>query len=185
MTSPRESAAIRLRPAAESDRAEVYRWLAHSDVTRSMLGPPVFPELPAPTWDEFCADYAPYFFTGARPDLGRSFIVEAGGEAVGQVNYAIAASASPATAELDIWMRSEADTGQGWGPAALRALVDDLRATLGITEFVIRPSARNPRAVRAYEKAGFERRTISEADQAELWGAGDYADTVVLRMCRP
>ncbi|RAJ99855.1 hypothetical protein LX87_01551 [Larkinella arboricola] len=36
-----------LRPATLSDRQSIYEWLAHSDLTALMLGPPTFPENPA------------------------------------------------------------------------------------------------------------------------------------------
>lgn len=47
---------------------------------------------------------------------------------------------------------------------------------------MIRPSARNPRAVRAYEKAGFRIIPMSKREQAETYGPGDYEDCVVMVM---
>jgi hypothetical protein len=78
---------VTLRPAVEQDRRAVYDWMANPDVAASMMGPPLFPEHPVPTWEEFCADYLPHFFDGSRPDLGRSFIIEVNGEPVGHINY--------------------------------------------------------------------------------------------------
>ena len=53
---------VSLRPAVASDRRQVYEWLARSDVTPSMMGPPDYPDHPIPSWEEFCADYLPHYF---------------------------------------------------------------------------------------------------------------------------
>lgn len=168
-----------LRPARLSDRRAVYSWLAQSDVTASMMGPPTYPESPPPTWEEFCVDYGPRFFDGSTPEVEASYVIEVSGEPVGHVNYEV--RDSPARhAELDIWLRSEADTGHGYGPDALAALTAHLHATRGIDTFLIRPSARNPRAIRAYQKAGFRVIHMSSVQQAETYGVGDYADDVAM-----
>lgn len=178
-----EGRIIRLRPARESDRRDVYQWLAASDLTPSMLGPPHYPQAPPPTWEEFCADYGPHFFDGLTPEIEASYIIEHAGEAVGQVNYEVR-NAPVRHAELDIWLRSEADTGHGYGPDALMALTAYLSASLGIRTFLLRPSARNRRAIRAYQKAGFEIIPMTAQEQIKTYGPGDYDDTVVLVMER-
>ena len=144
-----------------------------------MMGPPEFPEAPTPTWEQFCADYQDYFFDGSRPEVWRSFIIEHAGEAVGHINYQIDAQCS--FAELDIWMRDSSCCGHGWGSAALCILCDQVRATLGIREFILRPSARNARAIKSYERAGFERHAMSDAQMQERYGPGEYRDTVVMQ----
>ena len=50
-------------------------------------GPPLFPEGPVPTPDEFCEDYGPHFFDGTKEDVARSYVIEVDGEAIGHVNY--------------------------------------------------------------------------------------------------
>lgn len=170
---------VTLRPANESDRRDIYRWLAESDVTPSMMGKPLFPDSPPPTWDQFNADYAPHLFDGSAPELGGSYVIEVSGQALGQINYEVRDS-PVRLAELDVWLRSLADTGHGYGTDAIIALTEHLFCSLGIGTFLIRPSARNPRAVRAYQKAGFEVIPMSYDEQVEAYGAADYADTVVL-----
>jgi hypothetical protein len=76
---------VTLRPASEDDRRAVYQWLAQSDLTASMLGPPDFTDVPAPDWEQFCTDYGTPFFDGTREEVGRSFIIEAD-QPVGHVN---------------------------------------------------------------------------------------------------
>jgi len=170
---------VTLRPARESDRRDVFQWFAESDATPSMLGPPLFPEGSAPTWDEFNADYSPNFFDGSTPDVESSYIIEVAGEPLGQINYEIRQNPTR-LAELDIWLRSLADTGHGYGSDALITLTAHLFRTLGVDTFLIRPSARNPRAIRAYHKAGFVAVPMSAQEQVEQYGAGDYEDTVVM-----
>lgn len=175
---------VTLRPARESDRRVVYEWLAESDVTQSMMGPPSFPDAPAPTWDEFCEDYGQHFFDGTRRQAARSYIIEVDGEAVGHVNYD-GMDMVRSTAELDIWLRSEGVCGRGYGSDALAALARYLHETFGVTDFIIRPSRRNQRAVHAYAKAGFTLLPLTNEQQTEIYGPGDYADAVVMRKRLP
>ncbi|MHC5110045.1 MAG: hypothetical protein ACYTHJ_09215 [Planctomycetota bacterium] len=58
-------------------------------------------------------------------------------------------------AELDVWMRSESCCGMEHGSAALAALCRALFIAHPELQLIIRPSLRNPRAIRACRKAGF------------------------------
>jgi len=172
-------AIVTLRPSRDSDRRDVFNWLARSDATSSMLGPPLFPEVPPPTWEEFNRDFGSHFFDGSTLDVESSYIIEVTGEPVGQINYEI--RHDPVRhAELDIWLKSLAVTGRGYGTDALITLCDHLSRTLGVETFLLRPSARNPRALRAYQKAGFVLSPMSARVQRGTWGPGDYEDTLVL-----
>lgn len=144
-----------------------------------MLGPPAFPDTLPPDWDEFCEDYSEKYFDLAEWTTQGCFIIEVGGETVGQVNFD-RDHLPEGFAELDIWMRSAADCGRGWGSDALIAMTGWLHERLGLDAFLIRPSRRNPAAIRAYRKAGFLEVEMNEEEQARRFGAGDYPDTVVL-----
>ena len=170
---------VSLRPALEQDRPAVYQWLAESDLTASMLGPPDFCDAPAPTWVQFCDDYGGHFFDGTRQEVARSFIIEAHGRAVGHVNYD-GMDLMRRFAELDIWLRSSEVCGRGFGSDALLALTRHLHEAFGITDFILRPSRRNTRAMRAYVKAGFLLLPLTNDEQVERYGPGDYSDTVVM-----
>ncbi len=148
------------------------------------MGPPHFPDAPTTPWEDFRADYGEHFFAGTRPDVEMSCIIEVDDVPVGQVNYEVRGS-GPRTAELDIWLRSEGDCGRGYGPDALTSLTRSLAEAYGVREFILRPSARNTRAVKAYEKAGFRRLSLTREQQTELYGPGDYADAVVMRLRLP
>ena len=177
--TPLRGSKVALRPATEVDRADVYAWLACSDLTASMMGPPSYPDHPVPTWEEFCADYVPHYFDDSLPHAGRCFIIVAGDEDVGVVGYNRIDAAS-GECELDIWLRSERDCGKGYGSDALQVLCDFLRCSMGVARAIIRPSLRNERAIAAYRRAGFEVLPLSADEQETRYGKGDYGDTVTL-----
>ena len=144
------------------------------------MGPPEFSENPVPTWEEFCDDYRPHFFDGSRPEAGRSFVIEHASQAVGHISYDCRPPRD-SFAELDVWMRDAFCCGRGFGSAALRLLSEHLHTTFGIREQILRPSARNVRAVRSYAKAGFAPLQLSQEQQAQRYGPGEYHDTVVMQ----
>ncbi len=168
-----------LRPALESDRLQVYEWLTRSDVTPSMMGPPDYPDHPAPSWEEFCGDYMPNYFDDSDPFAGRCFIIVADGQDVGVVSYNAIEEEGGLT-ELDIWLGAEAYCGKGYGSNALEALCAHLHKAYRVEHFIIRPSGRNRRAIAAYKRAGFELLPLSPAEQTERFGEADYEDSVVL-----
>lgn len=172
-----ESERISLRFAGEVDRHKIYEWLVHSDLTSSMMGPPDFQDHPIPTWEEFNQDYDHHFFDNTRPEMGRFFIIVAGGEDVGVVSYS-RMTPEKQVVEMDIWLRSEEFCGRGIGSSALVELCEYLRSHYGLAEFLIRPSRRNQRAMAAYRKAGFKEVSMTPEQQAELYGAPDYEDAV-------
>lgn len=172
---------ITLRSATLADRRTIYEWAAHSDVTSAMMGPPTYPEHPTPSWEAFCEDHRPHFFDGSAPNLGRSFIILVDEEPVGQIYYNdIETVNQKKRTEIDLWMRSEKYCGQGFGGDALLTLCEYLARSFGVQAFMVQPSARNPRAIRAYEKIGFRRLALTlEAARAE-WGPSDYFDSVYM-----
>jgi diamine N-acetyltransferase len=174
-------ALVTIRPALEQDRRAVYEWMAHSEITPSMMGPPIYVEAPIPTWQEFCDDYVMLFFDGSQPNVGRSFIIEVAGHAIGHASYS-QVDRNKKCAEIDIWLRAEALCGKGYGTDALVALTHHLHETLGLTNFIIRPSQRNERAIKSYAKAGFVLLPLTTAQQAALYGETEHTDTVA--MCR-
>lgn len=170
---------VTLRPARASDKRRVYEWLAQSDVTAAMMGPPNYADLPIPTWQEFCADYLPHYFDDSAPLSGRFFMIIADGQKVGAVCYN-AIDEQRRSTELDVWLRSEADCGRGDGSSALQALCAHLHEAYTVEEFIIRPSKRNRRAIAAYQRAGFELLSLTPAEERKRFGKGDYEDSVVL-----
>lgn len=170
---------ISLRPATEQDKRRIYEWLALSDITPSIMGTPCFPDHPIPTWKDFCKDYKSHFFNGLKPELGRCYIIEIKGLPIGQINHDTINKKRKRT-ELDIWMNSEENCGKGYGRDALEVLCKYLYNKYGVSEFVVRPSARNIRAIRAYEKAGFKRIEMTLKQQERKYEHRDYDDNIVL-----
>ncbi len=170
-----------LRPATTEDEPQILEWLLRSDITPSMLGPPLFPERPVPSLDDSSQRLDPHYLDGTAPELGRCFLILVDGEPVGQVTYNdIVEREGRRQVELDIWMRSAAFCGKGYGTDALEALCGYLHKTFGVEQFMVQPSARNPRAIRSYEKVGFKRLEIPIEAARELWGPNDYDDSVYM-----
>jgi len=172
---------IRLRPAVLADRRQIYEALARSDLTDILLGHFSSEACTALlSYEQFCSDYKPYYFDDSRPELGRCFVIEADEQAVGQVNYNDIEKDKNRT-ELDIWMFSEELCGHGRGSEALRLLCDYLCRESIVDGFYIKPSASNPRAIHAYEKAGFMMTTLSEEDAKVEYGSKwDSIDSVYM-----
>ncbi len=170
---------IRLRPAVMTDRYPIYLALAHSDLTDILMGHPSQDYTPLLSYEEFCDDYKSYYFDDSRPELGRCFVIEVDGQAVGQVNYNDIEKDKNRT-ELDIWMFSKKQCGYGRGSEALRLLCDYLGKQSGVDGFYIKPSASNLRAIRAYEKAGFIRTTLSDEDAQVEYGSKDSIDSIYM-----
>ena len=165
---------IRLIPALEKDRRKVYEWMAHSNITYQMMGPPLFPELSIPTWEEFDDDYEEFMFSEELTEDGHCFIIWANETAVGQINYG-EINIAEKQVELDIWLGDEKFTNQGFGTDAVLTLCNWLQDRFACESFIMAPSARNPAAIRSYQKAGFE---IAEETPTNF--VPDYNDTVIL-----
>jgi diamine N-acetyltransferase len=77
-----------------------------------------------------------------------------------------------------MWMRAEKFCGKGYGSDALETLCSFLAQRFGVEQFMVQPSARNPRAMRAYEKAGFVKLAVPLEEAVKEWGPNDYFDSV-------
>ncbi|MDU5337073.1 GNAT family N-acetyltransferase [Enterococcus sp.] len=178
---------IHLVAATLVDRRRIYEWCFQSETTKSHSGPPDYPEKPIASYQDFCSDYyEEYFFTGAQPKKGQGFLIMTKEEAIGFISYS-AFHLKQNYAELDIWMKDEASCGHGYGNDAILALSDYLNQYLAIDQLIIAPSNRNVRAIRSYEKAGFERtdaemKEFLAEEYTSLYGEGDYGigETAIL-----
>jgi RimJ/RimL family protein N-acetyltransferase len=164
-----------IRPASLADRRMVWEWSEHSDVAPFLLssgqdGPHSF--------DQWCDGWKEHYFTDESPELGRGFIILFKENPVGFIAYNDIDRKR--RVELDIWMNSEANCDQGSGPDAIQALCIYLATELDIGTIMMQPSARNPRAIRAYEKAGFVRTPATPEQIREEWGGVDSEDSVMM-----
>ncbi|MBO0450882.1 GNAT family N-acetyltransferase [Enterococcus sp. MJM16] len=170
---------IDLFPAELADRQKIYEWCFQSETTKSHSGPPDYPEKAIATFQEFCEEYyEDYYFTGAHPERGRGFLIKSDREAVGFISYS-AFHLNSFSAELDIWMKDEANCGKGYGNDVIRTLSNYLHEEMRIDLLLIAPSNRNIRAIKSYEKAGFKRtnksmNTFLTEEYQLKYGTGDY-----------
>lgn len=165
---------IILRPATTNDRRKIFEWLAQSDTTSRMMGPPDFEDNPVPNWEDFSSDYEPHFFNGPYTDNGRSFIIEVNEKQAGHINYNEIDRRRDAV-ELDIWLAGSKYCNKGYGADAINTLCNYMADNLNCRTFILAPSARNKPAIRAYEKCGF--RITKDIPQNFI---PDYYDTVVM-----
>lgn len=136
-----EPAVIRLVPTAEEDLDLLATWFATPEFVAQWGGVPYTRE-----------QVAEKYVGRRRPRVG-SFLVLAQGVPVGYAQYWHAGAAEGG---IDMVLVPEA-RGRGLGPDAARALITHLRDDLKWRRVTVDPAVNNPRAVRAWEKAGFQR----------------------------
>jgi len=180
---------VSLRRAQPADAPRAWRWLARSDLTSRRLGPPLFPDHPAPSYGAFCNDYAPHFFDGSQPYEGRAFVIRSliDGRDVGFIVHERLDLLAD-VACLDLWLADIDATGRGYGSEAIGLLCTWLQAQRGINRFLLRPSRRNVRALRALRRAGFRETDLPAMQVVDRLALprGEYADEVLLfRMLPP
>ncbi len=174
---------VGLRRARPADAPRAWRWLAQSDLTPRRLGPPLFPDHPPPSYAAFCNDFAPHFFDGSLPYEGRGFVIRslADGREVGFIVHDRLDVLND-VAGLDLWLADGASAGRGYGSEAISLLCSWLQTQRGINRFLLRPSRRNVRALRAMRRAGFRETDLPATQVLDKLALprGDYADEVLL-----
>lgn len=173
-------ARVTIRRARLADRPRVHEWLVQSDLSDNVFGP-LFPERAVPTLEQFASDYVNSYFDGTRPYSGRMFIIALGADEVGCMSHGPIDLLNDVV-ELDIWLSERKLAGRGIGSEALVLLADWLQANYGVNRFLVRPSRRNVRALRAMRRAGFRETDLPAAEVIEKLQLprGDYADEVLL-----
>ncbi len=172
---------VSLRRARLAERPRVHEWLINSDLSANMLGGSLYPDRPAPPPELFEQEFSDHYFNGTRPYSGRSFIIEADGEDVGCISHGPIDLVNDVT-ELDIWLAERRVAGRGFGSEALIVLADWLQARYGVNRFLIRPSRRNVKALRAMRRAGFRETDLPASEVIEKLALpiGDYDDEILL-----
>jgi len=171
---------ILLRPTLAL-RSVVYGWMISPGIVENMMGPPTFPDAPVPTAAEFEADWLPHFWTHEEPERGRIFVVACDGELVGMVgqNELVTTPSGKRAIEIDTWLARADLRNRGYGSRSVAALFHRIVRDFAIDEAFLQPSARNPSACRAYEKAGFQRSTLRGEEAARHYRTGlDFHDSV-------
>ena len=171
-----EGKRITLVPATLDDRKNVYNWCYHSETSKAH----VFNDTHIPSYEEFCADYADYYFDGSRPQDGRGYVIQCDEQSFGFISYC-SFHLKDGYSELDIWMNSEANCGKGYGSDAIAALGRHISGELEFKWAIMRPSNENIRAIASYRKAGFEESNMLPEEYllpeyVDEYGGGDYGE---------
>jgi len=158
-----------LAPAKPADRKKIYDWLCNWDDGI------VYTDLPS--FEEMKAEEEDFFYDGSAPEKGMYFIINSGEEEIGCISYTCY-HLFTGIAEFDIWLKDESVCGKGYGNRAINLLIDEVKGKLNIHTILIRPSKKNIRAVRAYQKCGFEKMTENisvymKPEYLEQYGPGD------------
>lgn len=143
---------IELEAMNMSDISTFFKWATESDASSFWYGALYGTEVP--TYEEFVADWQPHYFNGSDPEKGRSFFIKVNGKPIGQINYNDI-NRKDNSVELDILIAEKNDKGKGFGSDALKTLVNYLFRNLDVETCWIEALEKNPRAIGAYEKAGF------------------------------
>jgi len=180
---------VSIRHANLDEKYKTYEWLCLSDTASLHMGEPNYPESPIPDWEQFLEDFEDFYYQQEDQGLGSVLIISKDDDEIGCLCYACF-HLTPKAAELDIWLNKLEHCGKGYGTSALRKLVEYLKLEKGIEKFIIRPSEKNTRAIRAYEKIGFKRvddkmgtiKAYLLPEFLHIYGDGDYGfqDTAVL-----
>ena len=111
------------------------------------------------------------------PDATR-FTILLDGAVVGLIQYGEESEPAYRHAWIDLFVDPDV-RGRGLGPDAIEALVRHLVDDLGHHRITIDPTLENEAAIRAYEKAGFERVGVMRAAERD-WQTGRWRDALFM-----
>lgn len=156
---------IQLRPVAEGDRSSLSAILAEPDVARWWVHEDV-PTTVAGVFDD-------------DDEVRLAIVVE--GEVVGLIQYAEENTPDYRHAGLDLFVGG-AWQGHGIGPDAIRLVAQYLFKVRGHHRLIIDPAVANERAIRAYEKVGFQR--VGVMRNYERGADGRWHDGLLMDLLR-
>ncbi len=140
---------VKLLYAKEHDRRFIYDIsVQDSEIILSMFDDPNdF------SWEDIRDEKAEFFDETAS--MNKYLLIEHNNEIIG-VFYHTHHNSNIENVEFHIWFVSKKYTGKGLGTKVVLLMKDYIYSVYGITVFLMRPWVKNPQAVRAYEKCGFE-----------------------------
>ena len=149
---------VTLRPMTKRDLPMLHDWLNRQHIVRWWGG-----EEARPTLDEVQRDYLPSTLASAGVT---PYIAMLGSEPIGYAQSYIALGSGdgwweeetdPGVRGIDQSLANPDQLGQGLGTWLVKALVDLLFSDPRVTKIQTDPAPDNGRAIRCYEKAGFQR----------------------------
>ena len=130
-----------------------FEWATQSDAAPYWYGELSGDQVP--TLEEFLKDWKRYYFDGSAPEKGRCFVILIDDTAIGQINYNEIDKRNNSV-DLDILIAEDRYKNKGHGTDALQTLTRYLFLEMDIQTCWIDVAYKNPRAIRAYQKAGFK-----------------------------
>ncbi len=168
---------VRLRPVEKDDLPRFVRWFGDPELRRYLAAYLPLGYAQEEKWYERNLDRGPE----------QAWALEVRSAADGET-WALIGSCGlheihwrTRAAELGIAIGDRAYWGQGYGTDAVRALIRWGFETVNLNRIFLRVFADNPRAIRAYEKAGFIKEGALRQDE---YHEGQYVDTLVMGILR-
>ncbi|MEL6254831.1 MAG: GNAT family N-acetyltransferase [Bacteroidota bacterium] len=143
---------IELRPLSLKERYKFFLMATESDSTPFWYGDLYGDTIPSYTI--FKHEWPDRYFKDDEPKKGRCFGIYLGEDLIGQVNYN-EIDLVEQRSDMDIIIGQSCHHGKGYGTEAIRLLSDHLFEQMSLKICVIEVLSQNPRAFRAYQKAGF------------------------------
>ena len=144
---------VTLRPMTIKEIPTFFEWATQSDATPYWYGELQGDEIP--TYKQFHKDWKIHYFNGSAPEKGRCFVILVDYKAIGQINYN-EIERGDNSVELDIIIPDDKHKNKGYGTDALQTLSKYLFLKMNIQKCWVDVIHKNPRAIRAYQKAGFK-----------------------------
>lgn len=167
------SAQIYLRPLEHEDAPRIVPWLNDPEVTRTLaMRRPVNVE----TEQAFIAK----LYTSDQ-DLVLGIALTAGDELIGATGLECI-DATNRHARFGIFIGKKSAWGAGHGTAATALMLQHAFETLNLHRVWLHVFEHNARAIRIYEKLGFQREGVL---RQEVYRDGRYWDVITMAMLRP
>lgn len=160
-----EGKRVTLRPMTLKERFKFFQWATRSDATDYWYGKLLGDDVPS--YVVFKTEWPDHYFTEGGLYKGRCFVIEHEGKMIGQINYNEVHKLDLST-ELDILIADRKNQGRGLGSEAIRLLQRYLFQQLGLRRLRMEVVSENPRALRAFGKAGFSH-TYSYVREGIRW----------------
>jgi aminoglycoside 6'-N-acetyltransferase len=155
-----------LRAPSEGDVAPLVRILSEAEVAR--------------WWHGFDEKRVRREMLKPDPDL-TLFVIEHEWDVIGAIQYSEEEDPQYRHASVDLFIDS-AHRGKGFGPEAIRAVVEHLFQVRSHHRIVIDPAAANKDAIRAYEKVGFK--AVGVMQKYERGSDGVWHDGLLMELVR-
>jgi RimJ/RimL family protein N-acetyltransferase len=130
--------------------------------------------------EAFFKDWNEGHFEIEKPMSGQCFWIIADDKKIGVIAYNVVDEKNKQT-EIDIIIGDEEDMNKGYGSDAIHTLCEYIFKTLKLNKVWIEARMNNPRAVKAYKKAGFKEEAVLEKSD---FFQGEYVDCVRLGLLR-